>query len=73
MKVALVIEGGREQITLTPETPTERAILDKMHEPNRRVMSIHKGGFYRCEGGWSRLDHANNDSTMLVLDAVGDA
>lgn len=69
MKIALYIEEGREQIVLTPETNTEKSILAKMHEPNSRVMSIRKGSFYECLGGWIRHRPADDESTIILLSA----
>ena len=37
MKIALYIEDGREQIVLTPETDTERQILNKLHDGGRTL------------------------------------
>lgn len=71
MKIALYIEDGLEQIVLTPQTETERAILAKVDE---RSMEVKHGGFYECNGGWMRhspLDFSSTDtsnrSTILVL------
>lgn len=67
MKIALYIEEGREQIVLTPQSDTEKAILGKLHS-NSRKMSILRGSFYGCQGGWTRRG-GDDDSTMIVLDA----
>lgn len=66
MKIALYIDDGREQIVLTPETDTERNILARMHDGTRKT-SFHKGGFYACLGGWTRLNNETN-STIIVFD-----
>lgn len=74
MKIALYIEDGLEQIVLTPETETERAIVNKLHD-DERELSIKQGEFYHCQGGWVRhrkvgiYDPQDNrdDSTMIVL------
>ena len=68
MKIALYIEDGREQIVLTPESDTEKSILAKMHGGSRKI-SLRKGGFFRCMGGWTR-EAASQESTMIVLDAL---
>jgi len=65
MKIALYIEDGREQIVLTPQSDTEKAILGKLHDGSR-VLNIVRGAFYACQGGWTRHG-SNDDSTMLVL------
>jgi|UniRef100_A0A6H1ZAY9 hypothetical protein len=62
MKIALYIENGREQIVLTPDTDTEKAVLGKLHDG--REMSIYKGSFYQCQGGWTR--HGSDDSSTII-------
>lgn len=76
MKIALYIEDGLEQIVLTPTSDTEKAILEKIHD-NTRDISIKRGEFYGCRGGWMRQkkryssiygsDEPNDESTMIVL------
>ena len=81
MKIALYIEDGLEQIVLTPESDTERAILGKLHGCDREL-TIKQGAFYECRGGWTR--HAeltwaggvysppeprNDESTIIVMRA----
>lgn len=81
MKIALYIEDGLEQIVLTPQTDTERAILSKLDD-NSRSLEIKHGSFYECRGGWTRHAEASwsdgvmypkerkdDESTMLVLRA----
>lgn len=76
MKIALYIEDGLEQIVLTPESETEKGILDKVHDGSREL-SIKRGEFYACRGGWMRWkksygsrygsEEPNDESTMIVL------
>lgn len=67
MKIALYIEDGLEQIVLTPESDTEKAILGKIHDGSREL-SIKRGEFYECRGGWVRHGRGTgDDSTMIVL------
>ena len=67
MKIALYIEDGLEQITLTPETPFERQLLPKLYDGDRMV-SVKTGNFYHCQGGYARHgDHHSPTSVMLVL------
>lgn len=68
MKIALYIEDGLEQIVLTPQSTTEVAILDKLHDKGRTI-STHKGGFYKCQGGWVREGVIQHQSTILVVRA----
>lgn len=70
MKIALYIEDGLEQIVLTPESDTEKAILAKIHDGSREL-SIKRGAFYECRGGWVRHGRGTeDDSTMIVLRPV---
>lgn len=78
MKIALYIEDGLEQIVLTPDSSTEAAILGKLHDGSR-TLSITRGKFYECRGGWvtqgalgSHLPYVStgsreDESTMIVL------
>lgn len=76
MKIALYIEDGLEQIVLTPQSDTERAILKKLRDDDR-VFEIKGGSFYECRGGYMRHRQAyysqiesrdkDDDSTMIVL------
>lgn len=77
MKIALYIEDGLEQIVLTPDSATEKAILDKVHDGSR-TLQIERGAFYGCRGGWTRWkdprggspyysDPEKDESTMIVL------
>lgn len=69
MKIALFIEDGREQLVLTPESGHERALLGKLTDPgaSERVLSIYRGSFYACQGGWTR-QRDTDDSAIIVLD-----
>lgn len=67
MNIALYIEDGLEQIVLTPETPTEASILQKIHDGSREL-SLRHGQFYRCMGGWVRQSDHEQKSTMIVLE-----
>lgn len=68
MKIALYIEDGFEQIVLTPQSETERSILDKMHDGSRSL-ELKRGSFYGCRGGWVRHRDVGDDSTIMVLRA----
>ena len=81
MKIALYIEDGLEQVVFTPESDTEKGILAKLHDASRE-MSIKRGSFYQCRGGWVRhtfgqigdsfsgYRDSDDDSTMIVLRPV---
>lgn len=79
MKIALYIEDGIEQIVLTPESETEKAILGKIHDGSRSI-ELKRGSFYECQGGYERYtpsymtsgefapsERRSDDSTMIVL------
>lgn len=65
MKIALYIEDGLEQIVLTPEGKVETDILAKLHDGQRQI-SIERGSFYECRGGFVR-QNSNDTSSMIVL------
>lgn len=67
MKIALYIEHGRDQIVLTPQSDTEKAILAKLHDSGIE-MSIERGSFYACQGGWTRQQSGVDESTIIVMD-----
>lgn len=74
MKIAFYMEDGIEQIVLTPQTDFEKKMLGKLHDGDREL-SVKRGSFYGCQGGWTRHsmtygvahDEAEDQSTMLVL------
>lgn len=66
MKVALYMQDGLEQIVLTPESKSERALVERLHD-HTRELTIKKGSFFECAGGWVRHDQGSDTSTMLVL------
>lgn len=53
MKIALYIEDGLEQVVLTPESDVEKHLLGNLHKKDR-TLSIKRGTFYGCQGGWVR-------------------
>ena len=65
MKIALYIEDGLEQIVLTPQSDTEKAILGKLHDGTREL-DIKRGSFYACQGGWTRQSQ-DDSSSMIIL------
>lgn len=74
MKIALYVDDGEQQIVLTPQNEVEATILNSLHD-GKRVFSIHRGSFYKCNGGWTRHGEADT-STIIVLatpEVVGDA
>ncbi len=65
MKIALYIEDGLEQVVLTPESETEKAILGKLNE-RPSDFAIKSGQFFRCQGGYVH-QQSGPRSTMIVL------
>lgn len=77
MKISYVIMDGLEQFVLTPESDVERKLIDvlapmslrsgpygeELYAPSRDV-SIHRGSFYNCNGGWYR--QGNDDSSAII-------
>jgi hypothetical protein len=65
MKTAIYIEDGVTQLVLTPETDFETKVISGIDEAKQSI-SIYKGGFYYCRGGWDR-ESSNNDSLMIRM------
>ena len=61
MKTAVYIEDGLTQLVLTPETDFEKSVSEKIVEGN---VTIKRGGFYRCVGGWVR---ENDPSSIMIV------
>jgi len=66
MKIALYIEDGFEQIVLTPQTDTEKGLLEKLHSSDIQT-NIRRGSFYACQGGFVRQREDGRESTMICL------
>lgn len=76
MKIALYIEDGLEQIVLTPQSDTEKAILGKLSDGSREL-SIKRGSFFKVNGGFTRYATSwhgtydgcahDDESTMIIL------
>lgn len=68
MKVALYIENGLEQVVLTPETDLEKMCVEKLSK--HQNFKSYRGGFYACQGGWTRMNQYENeaDSTIFVIE-----
>jgi hypothetical protein len=75
MKTVILIEDGRLQLVLTPETEHEKAAV-KTIEGRKAEVSILAGEFYACSGGWTRQSHSFGDSRgearslMVVVDTT---
>lgn len=53
MKTAIYIEDGRTQLVLTPESEWEKSVIRAIELGGQNV-SIQRGSFYECQGGWVR-------------------
>ena len=66
MKIAFVVMDGLEQFVLTSETDVEKRLIDILTNKGDRDVSIHRGSFYHCQGGWYRQG-ASDDSALIVF------
>lgn len=67
MKVAIYIEQGVTQLVLTPESEWERDVCKKVTPDGQHTLTIRRGEFYACMGGWFRQGNAE-DSLILRVD-----
>lgn len=63
MKTAIYVQDGRAQVVLTPESEWEKRVLADFTAG--RELTIARGSFYECLGGWIR--HGVNDDTSVML------
>ncbi len=54
MKTAIYIEDGVVQLVLTPESDFEKNAIGSFENAST-VTEIRAGGFYDCQGGWTRM------------------
>ncbi len=66
MKVAVYIAENRLQVILTPEIEQEKEVLKLVG--SKEIVQMYRGGFYDCQGGWSRWSEYDRDNLILVLD-----
>ena len=59
MKAAIYVEDGVTQIALTAETEWEKLVLAQI---DGQDLTVYRGGFYACHGGWIREEPAYSDS-----------
>jgi hypothetical protein len=70
VKISLFIEDGRDQIILTPQSDHEKSLLGKLkdiYENGQGSLSIRRGTFYHCQGGWTRQG-PGDESVIIVMD-----
>lgn len=63
MKTAIYIEDGKSQLVITPETNFEKDAVKNFQE-NRLNVTIYRGSFYDCQGGWTR--HCEDDDSIIL-------
>ncbi len=75
MKVAILIQNGDTQLVLTPETEWEQSVVNKMATSGEKHVSISRGSFYECRGGYHRFasqgdsmfgNTERNDSSLIL-------
>lgn len=73
MRTAFYMDDGVTQAILTPDTEMDKAVLAAIEAAGANL-TIKRGGFYECQGGWVRqirieygLGAARPDSLMLVV------
>lgn len=55
MKSAIYLNEGITQVVPTPENDWEKNAIRMIHSSTvGSDLSIYKGGFYDCQGGWTR-------------------
>lgn len=70
MKVAIYIEDGVTQLVLTPESEWEKSATFKLVGEGERALTVHRGSFYHCRGGWTR--QGDGFSGMSAYGAIDD-
>lgn len=68
MKTAIYIESGVTQLVLTPETDFEKAALRALDRESQKL-TIYRGQFYECQGGWWRQGGNPDESLILRLNS----
>lgn len=71
MKAIMLMEEGRIQIVLNPETTFEHEIFNKLQYDNGarlKAWKVHFGEYYQCQGGWTRQS-SNTSSMIFVCDS----
>jgi hypothetical protein len=69
MRAALFLEDGYTQVVLTPEGDFDKAVLAAIEKAGGEL-SIKRGEFYHCQGGWLRQAYWESrvpESLMLIV------
>jgi hypothetical protein len=70
MKTAIYIENGATQIVLTPESDFEERAISGIATEDQEI-TIYRGGFYKCQGGWVR--HRSESNSLILRVGAGPA
>ena len=66
MKTAIYIEDGDVQLVLTPQNEWEENALRSFG--NDLSVSLKRGSFYECQGGWHRhRQYPGEDDSSVIL------
>ena len=70
MKSAIYVEDGLTQVVLTPETEAEKMALKLAEEGG--TISVYRGSFYGCRGGWTRhmerpSPYGSDDESLILV------
>ena len=66
MKVAVYIENGVTQLVLTPEGEWEREVTKKLASDGEYDVTIRRGEFYECQGGWFRHGSQQHEGSLIL-------
>lgn len=66
MKVAVYIENGVTQLVLTPEGDWEREVTKKLASDGEYDVTIKRGEFYECRGGWFRHGFPSSEDSLIL-------
>lgn len=69
MKTAIYIDDGITQLVLTPQNEWEKNALAIIGSGEKKL-SIHRGSFYACHGGWVRQGRSDDNSLIFRVDDV---
>jgi hypothetical protein len=70
MQTTILIQEGRTQLVLKPESEHEKEVLNVL----RKMPNTHSDNFYDCEGGWTRrsgigmYDTEKDKDLVIVFD-----
>jgi hypothetical protein len=65
LKTAIYIEDGDVQLVLTPENEWEKNSLNSFGD--EMSVTVMRGQFYTCQGGWHRHSNSDTDERSLIL------